>query len=73
MGAPLSKTRTVLERYSGRVYLAENTLQDPESGRGYMLTLDQDVYEDMGRPVTITLTIEPGDALNDPTHPSFSD
>ena len=64
MGAELSKTRTVLDRYAGRVYIAEGSLDDPESGRGYMLTLDQDVFEDMGRPETITVTIVPGDHLN---------
>lgn len=35
------------------------------SPRRHMLTLDGNVWNDMGRPETITVTIEPGDKLNE--------
>ncbi|VXC09319.1 hypothetical protein AERO9AM_50031 [Aeromicrobium sp. 9AM] len=51
------------------------TLQTPETGRGAVFVTDDhrqvtvefsvDDYADMGSPSTITLTIEPGDQIND--------
>lgn len=37
-----------------------------DGGRAHWLKLDHDVYEDMGRPEQITVTVEPGDLLNEP-------
>ena len=63
--ADLIKTTTVLELQeddyeegSPRVYM------HPE-GRLTTLALDPDVYWDLGGPLWVTVTIEPGDKLND--------
>lgn len=38
---------------------------DPdEPDRFRMITIDREVWEDMGTPDTITITIEPGDTIN---------
>lgn len=77
MGAPLIKTRTVLvlNDYSAayvageRIMLAtfatsvEDAADDPT--RAMSVTVRGDVFIDMGSPETITVTIEPGDRLND--------
>lgn len=67
----LTKTRTVLQ-HNGTV--ARHTADvergpvfdsaDEDGGRLTVLTLDQSVWEDMGSPHEITVTIEPGDLLN---------
>jgi hypothetical protein len=55
------KTRTVLDRAPGTATF----LQDEDLlGRKHVVSLDHDVWEDMGKPETITVTIEPGDLLN---------
>lgn len=64
----LTRTRTVLPLASD--------LQDSEGAAYFQATPDEepspcrvrvhpDVWEDMGRPTEITVTIEPGDLLND--------
>lgn len=65
MGAPLVKSRVVLGHRP--LYEGDTTYQpnDDPDGSGPFLTLTADVFEDMGRPETITVTIEPGDRLND--------
>lgn len=67
----LTKTRTVLRRNNGwpegsgkAVFTAEP--EDHEGARGTRVVLDDDLYVDMSRPATITVTIEPGDLLNAP-------
>lgn len=65
----LDRTLTVLHSV-GRTehYMAP----DPKSGRQTWVSLDREVWHRLGNPPTITVTIEAGDALNDPTHPSFT-
>lgn len=72
MGAPLLKSRTILDTvlYKTDGYV---TLSTSGEGRRYLVTLPTDVYDDMDHPKKVTLTLEPGDALNDPTHPSFAE
>lgn len=67
----LTKTRTVL-RHNG--FIARHTEDvergpvfdsaDVDGGRLTVITLDQSVWDDMGQPAEITVTIEPGDLLN---------
>lgn len=64
MGAPLSKTVSVLDRYD-----TEDGDERLGGGCTYLsarhtLVLDTDTVGDMGDPTTITVTIEPGDTLN---------
>lgn len=68
MGAPLVKTRTILkfvEFYRGEIPVFQP--EDDEIGHGRMtrIEVDRDVWNDMGQPETITVTIEPGDLLNE--------
>ena len=75
MGAPLNKTRTILDTVAmeiGNTVTLEAS-RDKGSDRFYLVSIPKDIYDDMGRPAKVTLTLELGDALNDPTHPSFSD
>jgi hypothetical protein len=71
--APLSKTRTVLKfdvrttTVSGSSMKATVMFDQTETEGGNAvpyLALDQDVWEDMGRPNEITVTVRPGDRLN---------
>lgn len=64
MGSPLIKTRTVLRRDANWPSYKPVT-EEGESPRLTRVTLDPDVFDDMGQPDTITVTIEPGDRLND--------
>lgn len=64
----LMRTVTVLHRAPymegpATVYLGA----DAEDGRATSIRLDRDVWNDMGQPRVVTVTIEPGDQLNDPT------
>lgn len=44
-----------------------------EEAQAQTLTMNRRVWEDMGRPDTITMTIEPGDRLNLPaSHPTLT-
>ena len=59
--ADLLKTTTVLHRQGQTgVYIDP----DPE-GRDHCLVLDHEIQAELGVPATITVTIEPGDTLND--------
>lgn len=59
----LTKTVTVLEHRSYGVY-ATPMEDEVDSDRFHLLRLDADVWNDMGKPVVITVTIQPGDHLN---------
>lgn len=42
------------------------TVEGPEEGRrAHKLYLDREVWRDMGRPGQVTVTVEPGDKLNE--------
>lgn len=60
--ANLTRSITVLSQRDGTFFACE-----PDGGdeRGHTLTLDADVFEDMRRPDALTVTIQPGDLLND--------
>lgn len=63
----LTKTRTVLEFVGIDEEEGPTFTQLPDEGeefRSHIVSLDPEVYEDMGRPEVITVTIEPGDLLN---------
>lgn len=72
----LMKTRTVLEFQSlydgsGMRPIFAPTLDDSldsegrfDSARRTSVSLDSDVWQDMGRPESITVTVRPGDRLN---------
>jgi hypothetical protein len=53
----LARTTMVLRHQGGRTYVHDD-------GRFHHVRLDEDVWQDMGRPDTVTVTIEPGDQLN---------
>lgn len=68
MSAPLVKTRTVMQMrhvFDGKPCFTNSEPEDGDTLRYHTLWLDQGVYDDMGCPATITVTIEPGDKLND--------
>lgn len=61
----LTKTERIYEKVAATSHLVMFAQQDPDT---FMVTselviLPED-YEDMGSPKTITVTIEPGDRLN---------
>lgn len=60
----LSKTKTILQRVN--LPGPPTFHQGEDAGqRGHFVTLDEEVFADMGQPEVITVTIEPGDLLND--------
>lgn len=61
----LTKTRTVLDVLAAGTHSPQIPFSDQDDGyRSHTLYFDRQVWEDMGRPLTITVTIEPGDKLN---------
>lgn len=69
MKASLIKTRTILRYFADRddgcpMFTAAES-NEGEAVRNHGLILDLDVWDDIGRPTIITVTIEPGDLLND--------
>lgn len=54
----------VIGEPAGRGFYAQPA-EPGEDARRHIVIVDADVYEDMGRPDTITVTIEPGDRLNE--------
>lgn len=77
MGATLTRTRTVmtLMHASGPWTAAGVPVENQpapiatferwtDDGNRRTLSMEYDAWEDMGRPDTITLTVEPGDRLN---------
>ncbi len=65
-GVKLEKTRTVLNNTNSTPDTGPRFcyMDDEGVGRVYVLYMDLDVWDDMGKPDTITVTIEPGDLLN---------
>lgn len=61
MGSILTKTRTIMHRKNALVFTCED---GEEEYANHRLAFDGDVWDDMGQPDTITVTIEPGDTLN---------
>lgn len=68
----LTKTRTILQTSFGwskwrdatQVFFALSA-DEEDVARRHEFLMDRLVWEDMGSPTTITLTIEPGDKLNE--------
>jgi hypothetical protein len=79
MAVVLNRTRTVLERRgiatfddqpspSDAVLFGPPLNTDPgDAQRHHRLFVERGVWADMGEPDTITVTIEPGDLLNEDT------
>lgn len=67
MGKVLTKSQTVLELQLGGilglVFSAPEV--EGEEHRYNAMQVDKRVWEDMGKPEVITVTIEPGDKLNE--------
>lgn len=66
--ATLLRTRTVMDLCYAAVRkgLGSATFERlDEDGQRRVVELESDAWEDMGRPHTITVTIEPGDRLNE--------
>lgn len=62
----LVKTRTVLSHIqtkNGRSWFG--TVKDDESDRVTFIDLDEEVWFEMLQPTVITITVEPGDRLNE--------
>jgi hypothetical protein len=58
----LTKTRSILSRtriVNGRVFFAQD--EEPFTA---LVSLSEEAWDDMGRPETITVSVEPGDHLN---------
>jgi hypothetical protein len=67
--APLSKTAAVLELFnvSGAHASYSKTVEDLDEGApNHVVHLNIEKYEDLGKPAEITVTIEPGNTLEDP-------
>lgn len=63
----LTKTRTVLTRtgFAGTRPHYSNAEDTRDAGQtSTEITLNADVYREMGSPKTITVTVRPGDRLN---------
>ena len=64
----LMKTRSVLEHqpHAGSPELVVFTGPNDEGdeSRGHILSVNREVWDEMGSPEAITVTIEPGDLLN---------
>lgn len=64
----LTKTRTVASVLGGSVdsvVFGEQIEKRGDSNRNNLFIIDRDVWEDFGEPMSVTITIEPGDLLND--------
>jgi hypothetical protein len=65
----LQRTRTLLQRVQDkRPNMQPYFRQSVENGDEYLahrLQLDDETYRDMGEPDVVTLTVHPGDRLND--------
>ena len=61
---PLSRTRTVLEPVfpGGRVY-AQLPEDEGDDVREHLIVMDEETWDEMGRPAEITVTVEPGNTL----------
>lgn len=63
----LSKTQSVMRRLKtedfGATYANGSSAPGDEITR--LTTIDRQTYDDLGQPFEITVTIEPGDLLND--------
>lgn len=71
MGDKLAKTRTVLTVLSissKTRMIPSNTIPfdagEDEESRSHVVFVDKSVWEEMHKPDTITVTIEPGDRIN---------
>lgn len=66
MNASLLKTQTVLTLRdpASRIPIYRPEPEEGEVPGLYQVQLDKDVFEDMGKPAVITVTIELGDTLN---------
>lgn len=65
MTAVLTRTRSVLHTHpdlAPRTYCA---IAEDSNAILREVYLDMETYQDLGEPDTITITIEPGDTLND--------
>lgn len=63
----LAKTQTVMQISTKTRMMPSNTVPfDSQDGvyRSHQFFLDSLVWDDMGSPDTITVTVEPGDKLN---------
>lgn len=67
MGAPLLKTQTVLtlDDADAEMPCFSTTPDEGDATRETMVLLDREVWEEMEKPGTITVTVEPGDKLNE--------
>ena len=63
MTAILSKTEVVLD-HDGDTPTHARFAYDPDIAAGEAPTVERVAWRDMGEPDTITVTIEPGDRLN---------
>lgn len=62
----LTKTRSALRLVENPSTVARFAREKEEPDeRDCQVTLDREVWDDMGSPVVITVTVEPGDQLND--------
>jgi hypothetical protein len=59
----ITRTTSVLHAVSGARGVFVNPLDDDDFRR-HLVILDPEIYDDLGRPEYITVTIEPGDRLN---------
>jgi hypothetical protein len=59
--ATLTKTKTLLHLIEG----SRCTYRSKEDGREHAIFMDPEVQIELGMPKVITLTIEPGDTLNE--------
>lgn len=61
----LTKTRSILTR-RGDDDLYARFLSDTEDGDPrHVLYVERDLWHEMGQPSTLTITVEPGDLLNE--------
>lgn len=64
MSGILSKTTSLLEVNLGRSCMDDVVFDQPEGLRDRTLRINREVWTDLGKPVEITVTIQPGDHLN---------
>lgn len=64
MTPQLTKTTTVLRRVPELTATFESELEDPVD-RFYLVTIDPRCDDEFGHPEFITVTVEPGDKLNE--------
>lgn len=62
----LTKTRTILTHKGDDDDLYARFLSDTEDGDPrHVLYMERDLWHEMGTPATVTVTVEPGDLLNE--------